>query len=60
MIIEVSILDEQTHFEVQVFNMEEEEREEDLERTFATVEEANGYIDTLVQDKRYIVHHSSK
>lgn len=59
MIIEVSILDEQTHFEVQVFNMEEEEREEHLEKTFDTPEEANGYVDTLVQDKRYIVHHGS-
>lgn len=55
--IEVSILNEETHFEVQVWNTDEGERAEDLERSFDTQTEVDDYVDDLVQNKQYIVQH---
>lgn len=57
MILEVQILPEGDEYEVQVWNVEEQEREEDLERTFPTFEDASAYTDELARDKRYVVTH---
>lgn len=57
MVLEVSVIEEKDSVEVQVWNVESEEREEEMERTFDHPTEASTYIDSLVQDKRYVVHH---
>lgn len=57
MIIEVSIIDEETYFDVQVWNVEEQQHEEDLESTFDTFQEASEYVDSLTKDKNYVVYH---
>lgn len=57
MIIEVTILDEGPDFDVQVVNTETDEREEELERSYVTMQKAYDYVQELVQDKRYVVTH---
>ena len=57
MLLEVSVIEEKDSCEVQVWNVENEEREEEMERTFDQPEEASDYIDSLVKDKRYVIHH---
>ncbi|QST02167.1 hypothetical protein IMZ31_22200 (plasmid) [Pontibacillus sp. ALD_SL1] len=61
MIIEVSIVEEETQedheFQVHVWDVEEQENAEELERTFFSSKEASDYVDSLVQDKKYVVYH---
>lgn len=57
MILEVSVIEEKDSFEVQVWNVESEEREEELERAFDHPEEASDYVEALVKDKRYVIQH---
>lgn len=44
-------------WEVNVWDEEDNERLEDLERTFPTEEEADEYVLSLVKDKQYVVKH---
>lgn len=55
MLIEVSIIEEGVYFDVQVWDIEEQGRVEDLERTFDTEKEASSYVNELIEDKKYDV-----
>lgn len=57
MLLEVTVIEEKDGCEVQVWNVEAQEREEDMERTFDHPAEANDYIESLVKDKRYVIQH---
>lgn len=57
MLLEVTIIDETPDFDVQVVNTETDEREEELERSFDTKQQAYDYVQELAQDKRYVVTH---
>lgn len=53
--VKYSELDED--WEVNVWDQEDDERVEDLERTFPTKDDANEYVDSLVKNKKYVVTH---
>lgn len=57
MLLDVTIIDETGDFDVQVVNTETDEREETLERSFDTAQQAHDYVQELAQNKRYVVTH---
>lgn len=55
--VEIAYSAHDDDWEVNVHDTDADERAEDLEKTFPSEEEANAYVDTLVQNKKYNVTH---
>jgi hypothetical protein len=57
MILEISLIKKDEEWEVQIWDVENQERVEDLERVFDDEKEASDYIDSLAKNKKYVIYH---
>jgi hypothetical protein len=53
--VQIQFSEYDNDYEVNVWDQEDGERVEDLERVFPTEEEATDYVKSLIKNKRYVV-----